>query len=271
MSRALQEVANQLDEVPDYPDDVDRPVIRASDTASDDAIAYCLLQAEDPDFEVAEFYDYADRYLKPALERIPGVAEIGIYGGREHQVQVQFDPVALAQRGISMAELRAALQSDNVNESAGDMANGRQDVRFRVLGQFDSLDPLRRTIVKYDDHGVPIRVEDVADVELVLEKKVHFDQCKGRTSMTIFVKRETGTNVLDIMRAGPPARSTNSTPRAACCSRSRTTATGSACGWSSTTRTTSTGPWGWCGRTCCWAAAWPCSCCCCSSAARGRR
>ena len=60
-SRALQEVANRLDEVPAYPDDVDRPVIRASDTASDDAIGYCLLQAEDPDFEVAEFYDYSDR------------------------------------------------------------------------------------------------------------------------------------------------------------------------------------------------------------------
>ena len=150
MSRALQEVASRLDEVRDYPEDVDRPVVRASDTASDDAIAYCLLQAEDPDFEIATFYDYADRYLKPALERIPGVAEIGIYGGREHQVQVQFDPAALAQRGISPIELHNALRLDNVNESAGDMANGRQDVRFRVIGQFDSLAPLRRTVVKYD-------------------------------------------------------------------------------------------------------------------------
>ena len=199
MSRALQEVSNKLDEVRAYPDDVDRPAIRASDTASDDAIGYCLLQAEDPDFEAARFYDYADRYLKPALERIPGVAEIGIYGGREHQVQVRFDPVALAQRGISVTELRDALQSDNVNESAGDMASGRQDVRFRVLGQFESLEPLRQTIVKYDADGVPIRIEDIAEVELVLEKKVHFDQCKGRTSMTIFIKRETGANVLEIM------------------------------------------------------------------------
>ena len=199
VSRALQEVSNRLDEVKAYPDDVDRPVIRASDTASDDAVAYCLLQADDPDFEVARFYDYADRYLKPALERIPGVAEIGIYGGREHQVQVRFDPVALAQRGISIVDLRGALQWDNVNESAGDMPNGRQDVRLRVLGQFDSLEPLRRTIVKYDARGVPIRVEDIAEVELALEKKVHFDQCKGRTSMTIFVKRETGANVLKIM------------------------------------------------------------------------
>ncbi|NLS92279.1 MAG: efflux RND transporter permease subunit [Planctomycetaceae bacterium] len=200
MMRALQEVANTLDEVPYYPEDVDRPVIRAADTASDDAVAYCLLQADDPEFEMAEFYDHADRYLKPALERIPGVAELTIHGGREHQVQVQFDPATLAQRGISVTQLRAALQSDNVNESAGDLADGRQDVRFRVLGQFDSLDPLRRTIITYDAHGVPIRVEDVADVDLTLEKKVYFNQCKGRTSMSIFIKRETGTNVLEVMK-----------------------------------------------------------------------
>lgn len=199
MTRALQEVASRLDEVREYPDDVDRPVVRGSDTASDDAVAYCLLQAEDPDYEIAQFYDYADRFLKPALERIPGVAEIGMFGGREHQVQVRFDPAALAQREISPAELRAALQSDNVNESAGDMAHGRQDVRFRVLGQFDSLDPIRRTVVKNDAHGVPIHVEDIAQVEFVLEKKVHFDQCKGTTAMTLFVKREVGANVLEVI------------------------------------------------------------------------
>ncbi len=199
MSRALQEVANRLDEVRAYPVDVRRPVTRASDTASDDAVAYCLLQAEDPDFDVAHFYDSTDRFLKPALERIPGVAEIGIFGGREHQLQVRFDPVALAQRGISVTELRSALQSDNLNESAGDMASGRQDVRFRVVGQFDSLDPLRQTIVKYDDRGVPIRVADIAEVELALQKPVYFAQCKGTSSMTMYIRREVGANVLELM------------------------------------------------------------------------
>ena len=46
---------------------------------------------------------------------------------------------------------------------------------------------------------MPIRVEDIAAVKLKLEKKVHFDQSKGKTSMTIFVKREAGANVMDVM------------------------------------------------------------------------
>lgn len=198
--RILQEVSNKIDEVPDYPEDVDRPIIDLADTAGDDAIAYLLLQADDPTFEVATFFDYADRYLKPSLERIDGVAEIDIRGGREHQVQVRFDPKALARRCITISELNAALRLDNVNATVGDLVNSRQDVRFRVLGQYDSLQPLRDTIIKYDESGSPIRVSDVARVELALEKTTHFNQCKGRTSMTIFVKRKTGSNVLDIIR-----------------------------------------------------------------------
>ncbi|QEG22934.1 efflux RND transporter permease subunit [Mariniblastus fucicola] len=197
--RILQEVSNKIDEVPEYPEDVDRPIIDVADTSGDNAIAYLLLQAKDPDFEVATFYDYADRFLNPSLERVDGVAEIEIKGGRQHQVQVRFDPRALARRSITISELNNALRLDNVNASAGDMANNRQDIRFRVLGQYDSLEPLRDTIIKYDDMGSPVRVSDVAKVELVLEKSIHFDQSKGKTSMTIFVKRKTGSNVLDII------------------------------------------------------------------------
>ncbi len=198
-TRALQEVSNSLDEVKSYPENVDRPVIRMQDSASDDAVVYMLLTAEDPNFQVAEIYDFADRYIKPPLERIVGVAEVELRGGREHELHVRFDPYKLAQHEISPVELRNALQSDNVNESAGDVPGGRLDYRYRILGQYRSLDPIMKTVIKRDVNGVPIRVEDVAVPELVLEKSVHFDQARGKTSMSVYIKRETGSNVLDIV------------------------------------------------------------------------
>lgn len=198
-SRALQEVSNRLNEVPDYPENVDRPVIRMQDSASDEAIVYMLLQSSDPNFQVAEFYDFADRFVKPPLERIDGVSEVDLRGGREHQVEVRFDPYKLAQREITPVELRDALRSDNVNESAGDMSSGRLYTRFRILGQYTSLEPLKNTVIKRDKNGVPILVKDVADVVLVLAKSTYFNQSKGTTSMSVFVKRETGANVLKIV------------------------------------------------------------------------
>ena len=71
--RSLQEVSNKLNEVPDYPDDVERPVIKASSSAEENVIGVYFAEAEDPTYDVAEFYDYFDRHIKPYLERIPGV------------------------------------------------------------------------------------------------------------------------------------------------------------------------------------------------------
>jgi HAE1 family hydrophobic/amphiphilic exporter-1 len=199
MSRAVQETSNRLNEVPRYPDDVERPVIRAASANTDEAIAFGLFTSQnDSEFEMAEFYDYADRFVKPAFERIKGLAQVDVYGGREHEVQVRFDPVVLAQAGVSVDELRAAIINDNLNESAGDLTNGRQDIRFRVLGRYDSLDPIRNVIIKYVN-GVPIYLKDIASPILALKKNTYFNQSMGRTSMSMYFRRDTGANVLSIM------------------------------------------------------------------------
>jgi len=199
IARSLQEVSNKLDEVPDYPDDVERPVIKASSSAEENAIGVYFAEAEDPTYDVAEFYDYFDRHIKPYLERIPGVSEVDLRGGREHQVHIRVDPAALAQRGLTWEQFRIALQQDNLNESGGDLADGRLDVRYRVLGQYDSLDRIRKTVLKYD-HDTPIRVEDVAEVALTLEKITRFNRSKGKRSMVMLLRRETGANVVSIMK-----------------------------------------------------------------------
>ncbi|MDR3183770.1 MAG: efflux RND transporter permease subunit [Planctomycetaceae bacterium] len=200
MSRAVQETSNRLNEVPRYPDDVERPVIRAASANTDEAIAFGLFTArDDPNFEMAEFYDYADRYIKPAFERVKGLAQVDVFGGREHEVQIRFDPVVLAQTGISVDELRLALMNDNLNESAGDMTNGRQDIRFRVLGRYDSLEPIRNVIVKYVD-GAPVYLKDIAEPILALKKNTYFNQSMGTTSLSMYFRRDTGANVLSIMQ-----------------------------------------------------------------------
>jgi len=199
MDRALQEVSNKLDEVPDYPDNVERPVIKASSSAEESVIAVCFVQSDQPTYDVAEFYDYFDRHIKPYLERIPGVSEVDLKGGREHEVHIQIDPYAVARRGLTWEQIRTALRMDNINESAGDLSDGRLDVRYRVIGQYDALDRIRKAVIRYDS-GAPIRIEDVARVTLTLEKNTHFDRSKGAKTMGLLLRRETGANVVKIMR-----------------------------------------------------------------------
>ncbi|QQE11052.1 efflux RND transporter permease subunit [Planctomycetota bacterium] len=192
------EVSDKLREVPEYPDDVDEPVISMTEEGGQDAIAWLVLKSTDPSFDIYGFHDTADDRVKPVLERVEGVDEVQIYGGREREVHVQIDPIAMAQRGVTFNSIIGALQSENTNVSAGDVTEGRLDVRVRTLGQYDNIEDIRQTILSYDDSG-PIRVKDIGDATLTLAKQRDFVHHKGENAMVFSVAKESGANVVMVM------------------------------------------------------------------------
>jgi len=191
-------VSDKLREVPAYPDDVDEPIITDADADASKAIAWVIFDSTDSDFDMQSLFDFADDRVKPMLERVPGVSRINVYGGREREVHVRVDPVALAERGVTFNELRAALQFENINVSAGDLADGIRDVRVRTIGQFDQLDQIENTVVRYDEAG-PIRIKDLGDAVQTLEKRRSFVRANGQSALAINAIRETGSNVMDVM------------------------------------------------------------------------
>lgn len=199
VDRALQEVSDKLREVPDYPDDVDEPVINASEGSSNNAIAWIILDSTDPEYDLQGFYDVTDKRIKPYLERVHGLSRINIYGGRERQVHIQLNPKRLAERGVTFDDLAQALRRENVNVSAGDLPEGRLDVRVRMVGQYDRLEDIRQTVVAYTDGG-PVRVGDLGDVVLTLEKRRSFVRANGKSAIAISATRETGSNVIQVMK-----------------------------------------------------------------------
>jgi len=107
---ALREASDRLREVPDYPVNVDEPVVRATNPADRDYIAWIVVSSTDPDFDIRTLQDYFEEDVKPELERTKDVSEVNVIGGLEREVQVLVDPVAMAQRGISYTTLSAKLR-----------------------------------------------------------------------------------------------------------------------------------------------------------------
>ncbi|MEE8143217.1 MAG: efflux RND transporter permease subunit, partial [Planctomycetota bacterium] len=98
---ALREVSDKLREVPEYPDNADEPVIEASDPENRDYIAWIVFSTTDPELDIRILQDFAEDRIKPIFERVPGMAEINVLGGREREVQIRYDATLLAQRGIT--------------------------------------------------------------------------------------------------------------------------------------------------------------------------
>ena len=204
INRALQEVSDALRQVPDYPDDVDEPTIEAASGAVENAIAWMIIDldpavaAQHPEFDIGTLYNALDRDVKPFIERIDGVAEVNIYGGREREMQVLIDLNRLAQYGLNHMDVMEALRAENRNVSAGSISEGKRDYRVRVLGQFTSPEDILETIVAYRENG-PVYVKDVANVQLDFAKRRGFVRALGNNAIAINAIRQSGANVMEIM------------------------------------------------------------------------
>lgn len=161
------------------------------------ALRELLLRDPDP----GALRTFAEDHVAAPLKRShPGVADVEIYGGSEDQLHVVVDPTRLAARGITIAELRAALELENRDISGGDLWEGKRAYVIRTLGQFNSPEQVEEVIVGFRD-GAPVHVRDVARVELSQSKTLGIGHQRGVNMLTAAVKRKDGANVLDVMEA----------------------------------------------------------------------
>jgi len=194
---AVVRVTNKLNEVPDYPETADRPIVSSSGPF-EGAIAWFVVRADSGDIYVPHLQTMVEDLVQPRLERVPGVSSINIFGGLEQELHVTFDPELLASMGLTVGQLTNALRSENRDISAGDFDEGKRRYVVRTMSRFESEDDVRETIITMRA-GAPIRVGDVADVELSYRKPQALVRHMGHPSIAFNAQRQVGSNVLEVM------------------------------------------------------------------------
>lgn len=128
---------------------------------------------------------------------------MGVRGGAQRQIQIKVDAARLAQRGISLPELRTAIRLRNKDTSAGDIESGKSRYLLRVVGRFEQLNELENLIISHDN-GVNILLKDVATVTLDHFETRGLSFNSGERTISLSVRRESGSNVLAIKEAMLP-------------------------------------------------------------------
>ncbi len=198
---ALLRVANALEQVPSYPEDADKPVIFSSDPDADALAWFVIHPRADGGFDgdITTLFDFVDDFVKPELERVPGVSRSNVYGGREREMQVLVDPAKLAARQVTLNELAAALERENRNYSAGDFDEGKRRYVVRTVGEYESEQDVEDIVVAVRN-GVPVYLRDVGRARLDFHKPVARVFQKGQPVLAANAIREPGTNILEVMQ-----------------------------------------------------------------------
>lgn len=120
-----------------------------------------------------------DWIIKPQLRQVPGVTEINSIGGYSKEYHITPDPTKLSAYGLTLKEVVAAIERNNDNVGAGYIERRGEQFLIRAPGQVRSLDDIRNTIL-HSVQGVPIKVRDVAQVELGRELRTGAATENGR-------------------------------------------------------------------------------------------
>lgn len=114
---------------------------------------------------LAERRALLDWVIRPALRTVPGVADVNTLGSSATAYEVIPDSARMSARGVTLDELKKALESNNRNDGAGRLQEGEETLLVRIEGQLQTLEQIQALTVRREATAL-IRVADVADVKV---------------------------------------------------------------------------------------------------------
>ena len=115
--------------------------------------------------KLTELRTIHDWVIKPQLRTVSGTAEVNSWGGFEKQFQVRIDPDDLIKHGLTFDEVVVAVKANNRNVGGGNITRNTEMLLVHGIGRTVNIEQIQDIVIKAKD-GVPIRVRDVANVQI---------------------------------------------------------------------------------------------------------
>jgi HAE1 family hydrophobic/amphiphilic exporter-1 len=142
----------------------------------------------------AELKKLVDDEVARRLERIDGVASAQCVSMETREILIDVDKRALQTLNLSLNQILGALALDNTNMPAGHLVERHTDFLVRTMGEFESLDDIRATVVGATAKGSPIYIRDVAEVRDTLKETRYIGRIAGQSGVFLFVSKQSGAN-----------------------------------------------------------------------------
>jgi multidrug efflux pump len=188
-----ERVARILDKLPD---EADPPEVAKQDTGAE-ATLWLNLSSETR--SMMELSDFADRYLVDALSMVEGVAFVSQYGERRQAMRIWIDAERLAARGLTVADIEAALRRENVQIPSGRIESTLREFTLRTNTGLVTEDDFRRLVLMQGADGYLVRLGEVADIELAPEDVRSFSRTNGKSgATTVGIIPQAKANMLEL-------------------------------------------------------------------------
>ena len=214
VERALIEVMNRLNQVPRYPADATEPVLVIGSSVEENAAAWFTLRvAPGNPNQIDSYLDFVEEVIQTRFERVNGVSASGVFGGRESEIRITFDPYKAAALDVQLPAV-VTLAGNNVDTTGGFTDIGRRQYTVRYAGQY-AVSEFEDMVLAWRG-GNAVRLGDVAAVERRLVDQTIVLNQNSEPAIGLNIQPEEGVNILEVLadvreaaqelREGPLAR-----------------------------------------------------------------
>jgi HAE1 family hydrophobic/amphiphilic exporter-1 len=194
---AAQDVQTAISSaLPQLPPGMPTPPSLRKSNPSDSPILFFALNSDV--LSLPQIDEYAETLIAQRISMVEGVSQVQVYGATKYAVRVQMDPNALADRGIGVDDIDAAIRNANPNTATGTLYGKFSNMTVQTNVKLDNAAQFRTLIVAYRN-GAPVRLEEVANVMDSVENNKAASWFNGRRSVTMAVQRQPGTNTVAVV------------------------------------------------------------------------
>ncbi|MBO2641353.1 efflux RND transporter permease subunit [Shewanella algae] len=188
-------IAGLLDNLPE---EADPPEVQKAN-GGDEVIMWLNLVSDQ--MTTLQLTDYARRYLTDRFSVIDGVANMRVGGGKVYAMRVWIDRQALAARNLTVADVEAALRSENVELPAGSIESKERHFTVRLERSFRTAEDFANLVLTQGGDGYLVKLGDVARVEIGSEEERIMFRGNGEAMIGLGVSKQSTANTLEVARA----------------------------------------------------------------------
>ncbi|HEX7795408.1 MAG TPA: efflux RND transporter permease subunit [Vicinamibacterales bacterium] len=196
---ATQDVRDKIATiVGQFPRDTKAPQIQKVDPDSAPILTFALYGPRAP----KELTEIADKRIKQNLETLPDVGAISLNGERKREIQLLLNADRLNAYGLTVDQVRNAVQRQNVEVPGGNFITGPAEVALRTMGRISDVTDFNRIVLTYKD-GAAITFADIGRVQDTVQEirgatRLGVDG-QAISSISLSVQKQSGTNTVEVV------------------------------------------------------------------------
>jgi HAE1 family hydrophobic/amphiphilic exporter-1 len=192
---ALDVLATLEDEINELPEDIVRPRVSKFDIDSYPVVLLGISSDLDP----VEMTQLIENQIRYRFSRIPGVAQVDLFGGFNREVRIELDPERINALGLPLDRIIEAIRDANLDLPAGKIEQGSFEVTLRAPAEFTDLDQIRSTVI-FAEGGSTVELGQIADVRDTYEKVRRIVRVNGERGLRVGIRKQADANTVEVSR-----------------------------------------------------------------------